>query len=91
MYYIGRTVDQPWMLEDGYLYGLSAGTSEFFERWVSIFGPKIRAREKKEEEEEEEEEEEDGEAAGGYPYQSHAEQFHEHVAAAAAAVSAPRL
>jgi hypothetical protein len=84
MYYIGRTVDQPWMLEDGYLDGLSAGTSEFFERWVSIFGPKIRAREKKEEEE-------DGEAAGGYPYQSHAEQFHEHVAAAAAAVSAPRL
>ena len=59
-------MDQPWVLEPGYLDGLSAGATVFWERWRATFGPQIRAKLA-------------GETLG---YTSHAEQFYAHVAAA---------
>ena len=36
--------DQPWLLEDGHLDGLSPGAQEFFGRFQEAFGPQIRER-----------------------------------------------
>ena len=38
--------DQPWMLEPGYLDGLSAGAQAFFQRFTDAFAEQIGAKQR---------------------------------------------